>query len=788
MIKEQEINQSKKQKSKVIEGLTNKQVEERKKAGLVNYDTSLPSKSIKAILFENIFTLFNFINLVLAIAVYLVGSYKNMLFLGIVLINTLISVIQEIRSKKAVDRLSVISQSKIKVRRQKQDVLVDINELVLDDVMFLQAGDQIVTDSILLDGSIEVNESFITGEPNAIAKKQGELLRSGSFVVSGNAYAKVEHIGKDNYTAKISSGAKYIKKIKSEIMTSLKKIVSTVSFVIIPVGILLFFQQLDIMGNTIPQAVVNTVAALIGMIPEGLVLLTSTVLAVSTIRLSENKVLVQDLYCIEMLARVDTLCLDKTGTITEGKMEVSDLIPIKSSKGEVEEILGQIGKVSKDKNETIEAIRAKYKAKNSWDIDKTIPFSSDRKWSAGFFKEQGNFIMGAPEIVLEEKEYKEYEEKLQEYAKESRVLVLTKAKDEFEKDGLPQERELIAFILIKDKIRKQAKETLNYFKKQGVNIKLISGDNPITVSKIAKRVGLKDYDKYIDASTLQAKEQIDKAVEKYTIFGRVSPIQKREILQSLKEKGHTVAMTGDGVNDVLALKEADCSIAMASGSDAARNVSQLVLLDSDFKSMPKVVAEGRRSINNLQRSASLFLVKTIYSTILAILFIFVDMQYPFIPIQLTLISTLAIGIPSFVLALEPNNNRLKGKFIKNVISKSLPAAVTIILNIFLVFFANQIFNLDHKQYSTVCVLLTALTEFTLLLKICRPFNKIRIVLFTSMIAIFTILFTFMSAFFNLVVLDAELIKICIILGIISFMIFVGLYFLAEKIFKINEEK
>lgn len=768
-------------------GLTEEQVEQRIKDNLVNFDTSLPSKSYKRIFFENFFTLFNLINLVLGIAVYLVGSYKNMLFLCIVILNTLISTIQEIRSKRTVDKLAILSASQIEVIRDGKKKEISINEIVLDDVICLKTGDQIVTDSIFLEGEIEVNESFITGEPDTLTKQKEDLLRSGSFVVSGNGIARVEHIGDENYTAQISSGAKYIKKVKSEIMTSLREIIRAVSIIIIPVGTFLLLQQLDIVGNTIPQAIVNTVAALIGMIPEGLVLLTSTVLAVSTIRLAKRKVLVQDLYCIEMLARVDVLCLDKTGTITEGKMEVKDVIPCKCKKEELEEILGQLGQASQDQNMTMEAIRQKYHAKEKWDMKKQFPFSSANKWSGVLFSEKGAYILGAPEILLEGSLYETNRSMIEKYAKEYRVLAIAKTEKELKKNQKPEEIELLGFVLLQDKIRKEANKTLDYFKKQGVEIKLISGDSPLTVSMIAKRAGVEHYESYIDMSKIAEEENLEKIAETYTIFGRVSPMQKKKLIQALKKNGHTVAMTGDGVNDVLALKEADCSVAMASGTDAARNVSQLVLLDSNFRSMPKVVEEGRRSINNLQRSASLFLVKTIYSTILAVLFIFINIQYPFMPIQLTLISVFAIGIPSFVLALEPNKNRIKGKFIKNVVAKSFPAAITIVLNIFMVFFAMKIFNLQEEQYSSICVCLTAITEFTLLFKICQPFNKIRGTLFITMVTGFVLLFIFMREFFYITTFDLRLTLILLGLACLSGVIFYLLYFLAEKVFKIKEE-
>lgn len=658
-------------KNKKIDiGLTKEEVEERIKENKVNYDTSLPTKSIKTIVRENIFTLFNLINILLGVAVFCVGSYKNLLFLIVIFCNTAISIIQEINSKKAVDKLSILAQAKVNCIRDGEKQEIGINSIVLDDLLMLETGNQIVADSIILEGEVEVNESFITGESDVIYKRKGDTLLSGSFVVSGKCKAEVIHIGDENYTSKISSGAKYVKKVNSEIMKSLNGIIKIVSIAIVPIGILLFFNQLGLTENSFKNAVVNTVAAIIGMIPEGLVLLTSTVLAVSVIRLSKRKVLVQELYCIETLARVDTLCLDKTGTITEGTMEVNDIIEITKSKEELEEILSEISSASDDNNSTIEAIRAKYKNKQKWKVINKIPFSSQKKWSGVCFKDKGSYIIGAPEFVLREK-YDEYKERIEKYSNDYRVIIVANSEGDFIEKELPDKLEVLGFVLISDVIRKEASKTLKYFKEQGVNIKIISGDNPITVSKIAKRAGVENSEKYINMQEIKTKEQLEKAAKEYTIFGRVTPVQKKELVQALKKEGHTVAMTGDGVNDVLALKEADCSIAMASGSDATRNVSELVLLDSNFASMPEIVLEGRRTINNIERSATLFLVKTIYASILAIIFLFVNMPYPFMPIQLTLISTVTIGIPSFVLALEPNKERIKGKFLRNVISRAL---------------------------------------------------------------------------------------------------------------------
>lgn len=771
---------------KEMTGLSREEVEQRIKDGKINKDVTSHTKSIKSIICSNFFTIFNLMNLLLAIAVLCVGSYKNMLFLGLVIINTAISTIQEIHSKRIIDKLSLISSTKVNVLRDGKETEIGIEEIVLEDLLLLESGKQVVCDCVLLEGKVEVNESFITGETDAIVKKAGDTILSGSFIVNGKCKARVEHVGKENYTAKISLEASSIKKVKSEIMNSLNKIIKTVSIVIVPVGILLFMNQLSLPGNTLKYAVVNTVAAIIGMIPEGLVLLTSTVLAVSVIRLSKSKVLVQELYCIETLARVDTLCLDKTGTITEGKMEVKEIVPVKKSKDEIEKVLGLLGEYSQDNNSTIEAIREKYRQKEETKVKAEVCFSSDKKWSGITFEKEGTYLLGAPEVVLQE-QFAKYKEEIEEKVKEYRVVAVASSKESLEKEELPREVTLLGLLLISDRIRKRAKETLNYFKEQGVEIKIISGDNPVTVSKIAKQAGVEGYENYVDCSTLQSEEEIEEAVLKYTIFGRVTPIQKKEIIAALKKKGRTVAMTGDGVNDVIALKEADCSIAIASGTDAARSVSQLVLLDSDFKSMPKIVSEGRRTINNIERSATLFLSKTVYATILAVLFLFLDMPYPFMPIQLSLIAFVCIGTPSFILALEPNKERVKGSFLGNVISKSIASSLTVVINVGLIAFISMKYQIPNEVYSTICVILTVFTGFLLLLKISKPLNVIRSILFISMIVIFIVASIYLSELFAILLPESYnvLVIVLMILAIYNFGI---LDILSKKILKKIEEK
>lgn len=778
-----------------MEGLTSKQVKQRQETNQVNYDTTVPTKSIKKIIYDNFFTLFNIINLLLGIAIFLVGSYKNMLFLGIIIINTAISTIQEIHSKKIVDKLSIMASSVVKVIRDGKKQEISIYELVIDDVVEFQTGSQIPTDSILLEGDVQVNESFITGESDSIYKKNGDMLLSGSYIVSGKCIAKVEHVGEENYTAKISSGAKYVKKINSEIMNSLGKIIKFLTFAIIPIGIGLFYTQLQIDDTTFQEAVVKSVAGIIGMIPEGLVLLTSTVLAVSVIRLSKQKVLVQELYCIETLARVDTLCLDKTGTLTEGVMEVKDFVPVNQTKEQMANVLANLAIVSEDENATIEAIRSYFtKVEKQWKPLQKYAFSSQTKWSGIGFEGEGTYLLGAPEFIVKSN-FDQYKETITQYAKDYRVLVVAYTKEEIKDHTLPENVELIGYVLVLDKIRKEAKQTLQYFEKQGVDIKIISGDNPITVSKIAKQVGVKNYEQYIDMTTLQNEEEIKEVALKYTIFGRVSPNQKKLLVQAMQKANKTVAMTGDGVNDVLALKTADCSIAMANGSDATKAVSQLILLDSNFSSMPKVVAEGRRTINNIQRSATLFLVKTIYSGLLAIMFLFMGEAYPFIPIQMSLIGTITIGLPSFILALEPNHERIKGEFLKNVIVRALPTGLTVILNIFVLAILNKKGILLEEQYSSLCVIGTGVCGIILLFTLAKtrkeehsklPVSAFRLSLAIVVTLLFLIGLTTFNWWFNIAPLK-PILNFIIRIVVISIVNFTILTMILKKILFKNEE-
>ena len=727
-------------------GLTGDQVKQRTAEGLYNENTQPTSKSIKRILYDNIVTLFNFINIILGLMVLFVGSYKNMLFLGVMFFNTTIGIIQEIRAKKAIDKLAIVSATKAAVIRDGIKTSVRTDEIVLDDIIEFSQGNQIPVDCELISGECDVNESLLTGESDAVHKKPGDTILSGSFIISGKCIARADHVGKDNYASKISAEAKYVKKLNSEIMITLKGIIKFLTFIILPLSVLLLWRQYNVpteqtgmvetlfggVSAHLQDIVVVTVASITSIIPEGLMLLTSTVLAVSVIRLSQQKVLVQELYCIETLARVDVLCLDKTGTITEGCMELANIVPYgENEKENIEDVLSDLTSNLDDTNATFLALRDKFGTDSSRKAEMTIPFASEKKWSGAYFPDSGSYIMGAAEFILK-KIPDDLREMLESYSKNYRTIVICHSDEPFKEKDLPDNISVLGIALLNDKIREEAPKTLRYFAEQNVDVKIISGDNPITVSDVARRAGVRNYEKYVDATTLTDDEKIKEAVETYTVFGRVTPAQKKKFVVFLKQKGHTVAMTGDGVNDVLALKEADCSIAMAAGSDAARSVSQLVLLDSNFASMPKVVAEGRRSINNIQRSATLFMSKCIFSILLAVLFLFVKAPYPFMPIQYTLVNAFTIGIPSLILALEPNKDRIKGIFLFNIMKTAVPAGITVVINIMLCVAAKSILGLTEQQYSTLSVMILTAVSFMLLFQISRPFNTIRIILFCVM--------------------------------------------------------
>ncbi len=761
-------------------GLTLEEVQQRIDSNLVNYVDVPPTKTIKQILISNFCTYFNFLNVLLGGAILVAGiiggkffdAIKNCLFMGVIIANSVISTIQEVISKKIIDKLSVLSASKVTGIRDGAAVELRVEEIVLNDILEYKLGSQVVVDSIVREGTVEVNEAFITGESKAIVKKKGDTLLSGSFVVSGCATVQVLHIGADNYISKISKEAKYDKKANSVIMNSFEGLLKVLSIAIIPVGILLLVNQLEVTNYNVTSAIFNTVGALIGMIPEGLLLLTSSVMAVSVARLAKFNVLVQQLYCIETLARVDVICLDKTGTITSGEMTTKEFIADKGVKKEyAEKVISNMCYAFKNVNDTMKAIQNKYSLKGTWEITEVVEFSSSRKYSAATFKNEGTFYLGAPEFVLKDqvKNYKEFLTKYSDY----RTLVLAK-------DG-KNAKQVLGFLIIEDTIRETAPATLEYFKKQGVRVKIISGDNFQTVASIARRAGLTDVNG-VDARTI-TEENVLEAVLKYDVFGRVTPEQKKMLIKALQSKGHTVAMTGDGVNDVLALKCADCSIAMASGSDAAKNVSQLVLLDSDFASLPEVVAEGRRTINNVERSASLLLIKTIFTSILVCVCILTKSEYFYLPIQLSLITTCTISVPSFFLALEPNHNRVKGNFMLKVVSKSIPPALTVVFNVIMILLFRNQFNIDADLTSTLIVIMTGTTGFINLSRICRPFNTFRTILYTVLLSLFLYVIVYHSSFFYLSQINFNTVLLYSVFYICSIWVFDKLNIIVDFVLK-----
>ncbi len=764
----------------VNKGLTREEVENRFRAGLNNYNDAPKTKTIKQIIRDNFFTYFNFLNLALGLAIFIASAIngnilnglKNCLFMGIIIVNSIISIVEEIISKNIIDRLSVVSESKVDTIRDGEVVSLALEEIVKDDIIKLSLGHQIVADSVVLEGEIEVNECLITGESDAIKKTVGDELLSGSFIISGNAIAQVIHVGKENYVAKITNEAKYKKNVNSIVMGSFTKMLKILSAMIIPIGIVMLINQYKITGD-LPESIFTTVASLIGMIPEGLILLTSSVMAVGVIKLYRVNVLVQELYAIEILARVDTICLDKTGTLTSGDMEYKDVIDNKKySKFEIEEYLKRYTLASEDNNQTMSALK-KHFTGNKVKSKNMIPFSSSRKYSAIEFDEYSLYL-GAPDIILGDR----VDSKINDYVEDYRVLALGIKKGHI--DEKLKNIECVGYILIEDVIRPSAKKTLDYFKKNNVEVKIISGDNIKTVLAIARKVGLNDI-KGVDISNL-SNEELESVIDNNQIFGRSRPEQKKFIVKYLKKKGHTVAMTGDGVNDVLALKESDCAISVKSGSDAARNVSQLILLDDDFNSLPKVVAEGRQTINNVERSASLLLVKTLYTIMLIIFSILSFQKYFFIPIQLTFITTFTIGAPSFILALEPNSELVKGNFLFKIFSKSLPIALMVVFNVVLVSAFSKVFGLSYELQSSISVILTTISGLYYLFKICHPINLYRGALFTVMTCGFLYCLLFQPEFFNILPLDRVSILIVFVLAIDSFYIYKILNYFITYIF------
>ena len=725
------------------EGLSDEEVRERVAAGKVNGEQTVRTKSVAQILRSNILTFFNFVFIVLA--VLLAGfvpagmdGIGNFGFLILIVFNTLVGIVQELRAKRTMDRLSLLSAPKAVVVREGETREIAIEDIVLDDIAELSAGRQVCADGIIVEGSCEVNESLVTGEPDAIVKNVGDRVISGSFVVSGKAKCRVEHVGADNFVMKISSGAKYFKKPTSEIWRSLMLIVKVMSIVIVPVGIALFCSKYFRDTSALNDTVVTTIGSVIGMIPSGLVALASTVFCVSVIRLSRRKTLAQDLYCVETLARVDVLCLDKTGTITEGSMEVNGVEPREGlSVEEFKAVLKDTVYATGDENATALALRNYLDGiPSSRTAENVVPFSSARKWSGARF-DGVSYALGAVEFTLGHGEGGIFDTAAAHAEEGYRVLALVSSKGDFIDQKLPDNVTFEGFVYLTDKIRAEAPDTLRFFREQGVDVKIISGDNPSTVRAVAKRAGLEKCDDIIDMSTLSTEEEVREAAGKYTVFGRVLPDQKLTLVKALKAAGHTVAMTGDGVNDVLALKEADCSVAMASGSDAAKNVSSLVLLDSNFASMPHIVAEGRRSINNLERSAALYIMKTVYNVLLALLFMIVNEPLPFEPRNLTLIGGVTIGMPSIVLALEPNNELVRGRFLTKVLCYAVPGGVIVLLGAAAVMVADRCFiDVSPDQIRTMYCIVTTFVGMIYLFRVALPPTWIHIVLCVVMAGIY----------------------------------------------------
>ncbi|MDT2248487.1 cation-translocating P-type ATPase [Paenibacillus larvae] len=648
-------------------GLTTEEIRIRVQQGKVNKTPEAPSRTIWQILRTHLFTTFNLLNAILAIAVLLAGSPKNALFVGVIVSNTIIGLYQELRAKATLEKLSVLQVSSVQVLRNGQETSIAAEELVMDDVMILKPGDRIAADASMLPGSmIEVDESLLTGEADPIGKKDGAEILSGSFVVAGSGYAMVTKVGSDTYAAKLANEAKRFKRINSELQAAVNKLFKVIMWMILPIGSMLIFTQLMFVGGTWQDAVIAAVSGIVSMVPEGLVLLTSATFVIAIVKLAKHQTLVQELPATEVLARVDVLCLDKTGTITEGDLElVSVKMIAEDSKERIDAVLSGVVHALPSMNPTQQAIRDQYEHAPDLGVTHTIPFSSDKKWSGAAFESEGAWVIGAPEMILQDHYDLVREEVEQEAYQGRRVLLLAQVSEaDFYEDRIQHPR-MVAMLIIADRIREEAPEALRYFAQEGVTIKIISGDNPITVSAVAARAGVQDAEHYIDARSLSDDPQVlADAAEQYTVFGRVSPHQKKLLVQALQVKGHTVAMTGDGVNDVLALKEADCGIAMANGSDAAKAVSQLVLLTSDFSVLPRVVMEGRKIINNLEKVSVLFLSKTVYSVLLSIIFSCILMPYPIMPIHVTLIGTLMIGIPAFFLSMSPNRERVSHGFLK----------------------------------------------------------------------------------------------------------------------------
>lgn len=744
------------------EGLSPQETKLRQSNGLSNIMPPSNTKSEGQIIKENVLTFFNLIFLVLALCLCLVGSFKNLMFLLVAVANTVVGSFQEIRAKRAVDKLTLVAAGTAKAIRSGQRVSVRTDQLVRDDIVEFAAGDQICADAVVRDGQLQVNESLLTGEADAILKNPGDTLKSGSFVISGRARVQLTHVGSESYAAKLAAEARRnVRSTKSEMMLSLTKLITVVGIALIPLGIILFLRHFLSVFQGLPlrDSVESTVSALIGMIPEGLYLLTSVAIAASCLKLSRKRVLVQDMNCIETLAHVDVLCVDKTGTITEPTMEVTDVYPLNSERfsyDDIEKILAAFYHGEEPDNETARAMGQQFAGETTWRAVKRMAFSSSTKWSGADFGENGRYVVGAPEFIMGDR-YDSIRSEAEPWSERGCRVLLLAAYDTAFDDGPLQSAHVapIALVFLSNLLRPDAQETFRYFASQGVSVRVISGDNPITVAQVATRAGIENADRYVDATTLSTEQDFEEAVKYYTVFGRVTPEQKRYLVRAFQKQGHTVAMTGDGVNDVLALKDANCGIAMASGSQAASQVAQIVLLNSQFSAMPAIVAEGRRVINNIQRAASLFLVKNIFSFALTLLLLFIDMPYPLLPIQLSLISTFTIGIPSFFLALEPNYARVEGKFMRNVIRRAMPGGLTNLTIVLLAGFFTSTFGLSNEQLNTICVWVMSAVGLVTLYHVSVPFTRLRLAVLAGMTAAMLFSLLVIPAFFDLPALNAS---------------------------------
>lgn len=763
-------------------GLTAQQVKEHFDAGWYNETMDSCTKSVRDIIITNTFTYFNLIFVVLGVLLIIVGSFRNLTFLPVIFANSAIGIFQELRAKRVLDKMNMLSAPTAKVVRDGNISVIKTQELVADDMVVFAAGSQICADAVVASGSVLVNEALLTGESDDIVKKSGDKLMSGSFVVSGECRARLENVGRDSYISKLTMEAKAMGSgEQSEMIRSLDKLLKWVGICIIPMGVLLLWQGMNVNMESFPSAVTAMVAAVIGMIPEGLYLLTSVALAVSTIRLATQKVLLHDMKSIETLARVNVLCVDKTGTITENRMSVQEVYELPGERyGTSAKMLSDFVSVMGNDNITMNALKEYFKEPTGKKAVSHTGFTSALKYSSVTYSD-GAYVLGAPEMVLRES-YEQYKDTIERFSRTgARVLVYARYFGDIEGKPLTQKAEPLAFVILSNPIRENAKETFRYFAKQDVQVKVISGDNPVTVSEVAIRAGIDGAERFVDASTLHTRKDIYEAAQKYVVFGRVSPEQKRQLVGALKEQGNTVAMTGDGVNDVLALKDADCSIAMASGSEAAAQAAQVVLLESDFSKMPSVVLEGRRVVNNIERSASLFLVKNIFSFIMALCSIIAAVTYPLEPAQISLIAMFTIGIPSFFLALQPNKKRIEGHFMKNVLLKALPGGLTDVICVGALVVFGNIFSLDPDGVATAATLLLAIVGFMIMIKISRPFNKLTFTVFVFCVIGLIFSSTVLKSLFYMSHMSTECIMLAVVFAFATESLFRYLSLLIEKL-------